>query len=379
MYNTPPAHTVVLTEVAALRRELESYFTIADITLDQPESGYICFRGQFLQEPTACFDELRQRFERHGFTPMFRQQEDGSTAVVAMPFVFDPPASKWVINLILLLATIAATLYTGAVYAATSLDDISLWQGLPYCLSIMTILGAHELGHYFAARYHKVSVTLPYFIPFAFPNLFTLGTLGAFIRLKEPVKNRRALLDVGIAGPLAGLVFAIPILIYGLMTSEVASLDIPAGGAIMMEGNSILYASIKVAVFGQMLPGNGLDVQLNQIAWAGWVGLLVTGLNLIPLGQLDGGHCAYVLFGKQARHFFWPIILGLAILVAVSQTYTWVLWILFLFLFGRTYAEPLDDVTPLDKKRRLAGLVRITDVLPGLYARSLAHHLRIDP
>ena len=212
----------------------------------------------------------------------------------------------------------------------------------------MLILGAHELGHYFAARYHKVPVTLPYFIPM--PTSYSLiGTLGAFIRLKAPVKNRRALLDVGAAGPLAGMVFALPILWYGLATSPVGPL--PAGGY-MLEGNSILYALSKIVIFGRFLPANGIDVSLNQFAWAGWVGLLVTGLNLIPVGQLDGGHVSYVLFGKKARQFFWPVVLGLALLVIVTGTFMWVVWILLLTVFGRVHAEPLDDVTPLDSRRR---------------------------
>ncbi len=127
----------------------------------------------------------------------------------------------------------------------------------------MLILGAHELGHYFAARYHKVPVTLPYFIPLP-PPFSLFGTLGAFIQLKAPIKSRRALLDVGAAGPLAGFVFALPILIYGLATSPVGPIGpLPADGVILLEGNSILYALTKFMIFGQFLPNGNLDVQLN--------------------------------------------------------------------------------------------------------------------
>jgi membrane-associated protease RseP (regulator of RpoE activity) len=217
----------------------------------------------------------------------------------------------------------------------------------------MTILGAHELGHYFAARYHKVPVTLPYFIPLPLPPI---GTLGAFIRLKAPVKNKRALLDVGAAGPLAGLLFAIPILIYGLSISPVELL--PAGGY-TLEGNSILYALAKMAVKGQILPNGTEDVFLSQIAWAGWVGLLVTGLNLIPVGQLDGGHIAYALFGKRARIFYWPVLITLIALVIFTRTYMWALWAVLLFFLGRIYAEPLDDVTPLDSRRQVLAITSL--------------------
>lgn len=233
-----------------------------------------------------------------------------------------------------------------------------LWRGWEFSLSIMLILGAHELGHYFAARYHNVPVTLPYFIPL--PILSLIGTLGAFIRLKAPVKNRRALLDVGAAGPLAGMAFAVPILFYGLATSEVGIISAPPPGAqILLEGNSILYVLMKYLVFGQILPTGGIggmDVQLNAVAWAGWVGLLVTSLNLIPVGQLDGGHVAYVLFGKKARQLFWPVIITLAGLILFTGSTMWGLWIALLFFFGRAYAEPLDDVTPLDKKRKIIAI-----------------------
>jgi membrane-associated protease RseP (regulator of RpoE activity) len=194
-------------------------------------------------------------------------------------------------------------------------------------------------------------VTLPYFIPLPLPPI---GTMGAFIRLKAPIKNKRALLDVGLAGPLAGLAFAIPILLYGLATSPVQAL--PAGGY-TLEGNSILYALAKLAVKGQFLPAGGQDVFLNQMAWAGWVGLLVTGLNLIPVGQLDGGHVAYTLLGKRAKVLFWPVIGALLLLSIVGQTLMWGIWVVLLFTLGRIYAVPLDDVTELDGGRRALAIL----------------------
>ncbi len=342
--------TVSLSAVEALRQEIAPLYVANDTALDTPEPGYVRFRGYFLQDPVHCFDDLRGRFEKYGFTPLLRK-EDGTVVLIGLPGVFHDTPSNRLINLLLLIATIFSTLLVGATYGMTDLtSELNLrtfLQGWPFSLSIMLILGAHELGHYFAARYHKVPVTEPYFIPMPFS---IIGTLGAFIRLKGPVSNRRALLDVGAAGPLAGLLFAIPILYYGLSTSPLGSL--PAAGPYMLEGNSLLYAAIKQSVFGMMLPSNGVDVQLNQVAWAGWVGLLVTGLNLIPVGQLDGGHVAYVLFGEKARRLFLPVMLGLVLLVIVFQTTTWIVWILLLFVLGRRYAEPLDDVTELDPRRR---------------------------
>jgi membrane-associated protease RseP (regulator of RpoE activity) len=350
-------------QAGILLDDIADLFAVDSIALDLPEPGHIRFRGRFLCDLSVCFDELRSLFERHDFTPAIREEE-GEVSLIAMPYVFDPPPSNWVINLILLVATIVSTLLVAAVgeIAANSPVELglieiytaalkNLWLGLPFSATLMLILGAHELGHYFAARYHKVPVSLPYFIPMPFS---IIGTMGAFIRLKAPIKNRRALLDIGAAGPLAGFVFAVPILLIGLATSETTLL--PASGGYTLEGNSILYALMKVVVFGRFLPNGTEDVLLNQVAWAGWVGLLVTALNLIPLGQLDGGHIAYVLFGRRAKILFWPVILALVALTLLASTPTWAIWIVLLFFLGRRYAEPLDDVTELDGRRRVIAI-----------------------
>lgn len=345
MFEHTTHQSILLESVEALRQALGDLFVVSDTTLDWPRPGQVRFRGQFNKDPAICYDELRSRFERHGFTPLLRpDQNSQNVAVIALPIVFNPPPSNWVINLILFLLTIFSTLYFGAA-GEPGFTGTQFWLGWRFSLCLLLILGSHELGHYFAARYHKVPVTLPYFIPF--PTIF--GTMGAFIQLKAPVKNRRALLDIGVAGPLAGMVFALPILFIGLATSAVA--ELPAGGYIL-EGNSFLYALAKIITFGRMLPAGGQDVTLNQVAWAGWVGLFVTGLNLIPLGQLDGGHVAYVLFGKQARHFYWPILATMVLLSFMSGSGAWGLFIVLLFFFGRTYAETLDEVTVLDGRRR---------------------------
>lgn len=345
---------VALDAVQALREATVDLFQIWDTTLDQPEAGFVRFRGRFIVEPAECFDELRTRYEQYGFTPTAHPENEG-VALIAIPMVFRPTPTNNKINLVLFIATIFSTLFIGASYAATSMDEMwQIWRGWPFSATIMLILGAHEMGHYFAARYHKVPVTLPYFIPLPIP--FSFGTMGAVIRLKGPVTSRRSLLDVGAAGPWAGMLFAVPLLLYGLATSPVGPL--PAGGY-TMEGNSLLYALLKTVVYGRFLPAGGLDVQLNQVAWAAWVGLLVTSLNLIPLGQLDGGHVASVLFGDKAKQLFWPIILSLAALVILTQTTTWILWIFILFFLGRTYAEPLDQVTELDPRRRLIAILTL--------------------
>jgi len=260
---------------------------------------------------------------------------------------------------------------------------IQLWRslpsGIPFAISLLAILGAHEFGHYLAGRYHHTHVTLPYFLPFP---LSPFGTLGAFIQLKEPPRNKRILLDIGIAGPLAGLVVALPVLLYGLSLSKVEPIHLAPGEGFMLEGNSLLYLFSKFLVFGQLLPapssyGNlppllywiryfftsqplplgGMDVMIHLIAWAGWAGLLVTAINLIPAGQLDGGHLMYVLLGKRVRSL-WPFILGILVLLGFVWSGWW-LWAGLIFFLGRIYAEPLDQITQLDPKRKAIAVLGI--------------------
>jgi membrane-associated protease RseP (regulator of RpoE activity) len=247
------------------------------------------------------------------------------------------------------------------------------WAGGPaFAATLMTILLCHELGHYVMGRRRGVEVSLPYFIPV--PPQVTLGTLGAVIRMRKPISDRNALFDVGAAGPIAGLVVAIPLLVVGLYLSDLE--PIKPGEAI--EGNSILYALIKYAVFGRWLPSGGIDVQLHPMAFAGWVGLLITMINLMPIGQLDGGHVARAALGQShekwsARlHVALPIfglavgavmfalardagrgILG-ALSYAQSGALPWLVWTVMLTWMrwqAGEYHPPVGE-TPLDPSRR---------------------------
>lgn len=355
---TPPLPAVPLEKVEIMRQGIAHLFMVGDTTLDEPHKGFVRYRGRFQADPANCFDEIRTVFEAQGFTPTIREEENGRIALVAIPQVFDPPASDWRINLALFVVTVIGAMATISFWSAETPEQaFQIWRGWPYTLSIMLILGAHELGHYFAARYHKVAVTLPYFIPL--PIISPIGTMGAVIRMKAPIKNKRALFDIGVAGPLAGLAFAVPILIYGLITSDIG----PSSSVGLLEGNSLLYYLAKFAIFGQFLPSETADVHLNQVAWAGWVGLLVTALNLMPVGQLDGGHIVYSIIGTRAKQLFTPVIAILGALTLASffidNTFTWGIWILLLFFFGRAHAEPLDDVTPLDPRRRWLGIATL--------------------
>ncbi len=200
--------------------------------------------------------------------------------------------------------------------------------------------------------------------------------MGAFIQLKEPPKNKRVLLDIGIAGPIAGFLVAIPILLYGLSISYIDTIDLAPGQGLQLEGNSILYLLAKFLVFGQFLPApldyggisplfywvryfftsqplpiGGLDVLISPVAWAGWAGMLVTALNLIPAGQLDGGHVIYSLIGKKAGLLL-PIVLVILLLLGFAWSGWWI-WAVLILLLGRVYAEPLDQITKLNNGRKL--------------------------
>lgn len=328
------------------------------------DSRYVgSFEGRLAHESAQAYMLLDAQLQSLDYLALFRERKlpDGTVKHVIHLIAGRPHARSrpWLLNALLLIATFISVLIVGTTIAigeielgdpllAARLADnffIELWRGLPYAISILLILGAHELGHYFAARHHRLAVTLPYFIPA--PFISPLGTFGAFIQLREPIRDRNVLLDVGAAGPLAGLIFAIPILIIGLATSIVSPIQPGAS----VEGNSLLYALTKTIVFGRFLPDGQVDVLVNQLAWAGWTGLLVTALNLIPLGQLDGGHILFSLIGDAARRLYFPLLAMMAALVFFVSD-AWLLWLLLLVFFGRVYAAPLDMITPLTPGRR---------------------------
>jgi membrane-associated protease RseP (regulator of RpoE activity) len=266
---------------------------------------------------------------------------------------------------------------------------VSCWLsgGPVFAATLMTILLAHEMGHYVVARRHGIDVSLPYFIPLPYVSM---GTLGAVIRMKEPITRRDALIDVGAAGPLAGLVVAIPLLIWGLWTSPVAVSTVTSGASVT-EGNSLLYLGLKYLVHGRYLPAGGLDVQLSEMGFAAWVGILLTFINLMPIGQLDGGHIATAYFGdRQERQAPWLhrglLVVGLGVLGALAYeahahgrtpraallygamgALPWGVWTLLLLgmrrMAGGRYHPPVDEAPLSPSRRRLFWLMVVVLVL----------------
>ncbi len=251
----------------------------------------------------------------------------------------------WV-NAALLLATIATTTLAGA-SSYGSLREI-LISGLPFSMAIITILAAHEMGHYLTARRFNLRVTLPFFIPF--PSM--IGTMGAVIKIRSPIREKRALLLVGAMGPLTGFVLSLIAALAGIWLSEVKPLPIVAGdAAIPIFGDSLLFSLLTFAVHGPVPPGS--DIHLSPLAWAGWIGFLVTSLNLMPLGQLDGGHILYALIGRKQRYAGWAVFIALCAMSFIWPG--WLIWV-FLTLAFLMVAHPyVPDKKPLSPIERALG------------------------
>lgn len=381
-----PANQNLLNEVLPF---VNRVMAVEDITDGGAHDQFaLRFRGRLRSEDTAAaYDQLANALRPLELTPMFRKDE-GRHSILILEGVYSQKRANPIINLGLFILTLVSVLLSGALFglseplpqgffpAALALIE----RGWPFAVSLIAILGAHELGHYFAGRAHGVNVTLPYFIPFPFSPF---GTLGAFINMKEPPKNRRHLLDIGIAGPLAGLIVAIPVTLIGLSLSRLDVISLEPGFGFTIEGNSILYLALKYLTFGQLLPQpvsygdmpailywlryfftgqpvpmGGLDVIIHPVAWAGWAGILVTAMNLIPAGQLDGGHMMYVLLGRKRAARLFPIIL--VILFGLGFFWNgWWLWVALIFFLGRSYAEPLDQITELDGKRKALAVLAL--------------------
>jgi membrane-associated protease RseP (regulator of RpoE activity) len=223
-----------------------------------------------------------------------------------------------------------------------------LLHGLWYSLSILAILGCHELGHYFACRYYRVDSSRPYFLPM--PFLLT-GTLGAFIRIRAPIPGKRALFDIGIAGPIAGFLVALPVLLIGMHLSNVVKLPTSFRGEVFELGEPLLFRAAERLTFGTI--PDGYSVNMHPMAFAAWFGMLATALNLFPIGQLDGGHISYAVFGRRSTAVTMvmvPCLIGLSF-VSTSWVVWTVLTIGMLLLFGPRHPRVIDEEIPLDKYR----------------------------
>jgi membrane-associated protease RseP (regulator of RpoE activity) len=266
-----------------------------------------------------------------------------------------PQPARRLLHLGLFLATVLTTIIAGAIQQGVNPLETPglLYKGIPFSFTLLLILGTHEMGHYLVSRRHHLDVTLPYFIP-APPIPFIIGTFGAFIRIRSPIRDKRALLDVGCAGPLAGVLVSIPVILVGLKLSTITVMG--RGGEGLTLGEPLLFKLLSWLALGPLTPQ--ADVILHPVAFAGWIGLLVTALNLMPVGQLDGGHVAYALFPEYHRYIS-IVVLGLLVVSGLLFWKGWLIWAVLLSFLGWRHPPPYHSWVPLDQTRRLLGIITI--------------------
>ncbi len=322
----------------------------------QIRGGVILFHGTLRVDAAHALQTLLARFAPLGYTP-FLQPDGGGVTMQAWPLGDMTQPARPVLALTLFAFTVVSTFVAGAAFfvGSETFDAYRalpfpgwLVSGAPFAVTLLAILGVHEFGHYFTARYYGAAVSLPYFIPA--PMLF--GTFGAIIRMRSPARDRNALFDIAAAGPLAGLLVAIPALVLGLLWSRV----VPATGDASFGGFGYSLF-MRLFVYLRFGPVDGMTVVTHPMADAAWVGCFVTALNLFPVGQLDGGRIAYALSARRHRALgvtTWVVLLALG---ALTGSVNWFVWAALLFLVvGFDHGPPLDGLTPLTPARRLLGV-----------------------
>ena len=351
---TPPPDR--LESIAALRTAVEDIMAVSGYTYDQ--DGTIHLRGRLKIPADKFYRSLRERVERIGYTPFLKEQEgqpgSGNYELTAVPGVTPRIQLDTRVNLWLYIATFASVIFSGMSINPPK-DGLNVVGGIMFGLTVMAILTAHEMGHYVVGKLRGAPVSLPYFIPLPFIGIF--GTMGAVIVQREPFEDRRTLLEVGIAGPLAGFIVALPLLVLGLMLSKVQATVAPDPGLQMVSfGDSLLTQTLTFLKFGQIMPG--MDVISHPIMIGAWFGLLITGINLVPAGQLDGGHIAYAILGQNAKYLSYVMIAifgALALLVSES----WLIWAIMLLLFGRSHPPSLNQAVKLEPLHYALAIVAV--------------------
>ena len=254
------------------------------------------------------------------------------------------------LHIVLFILTMLSTLFVGAMQTGADIlkDPWKIYYGLPFALTLMIILLTHELSHYFASKKHGVNATLPYFIPA--PTI--IGTFGAFIKMKSPIVTRKALIDIGASGPIAGFIVSVIAVVIGLHLSEIVSVSETKGALTL--GDSILFSFLAQTVLG-VTPADS-DILLNPVAFAGWIGLFVTSMNLIPVGQLDGGHIAFALLGEKQTRLSFILVLVMSLL-GVLLWEGWIIWAVLLLVLGLRHPPVISWEVPLDRRRKLIGWI----------------------
>ncbi len=357
-------------EVGRLKALVAKYFPVYE-TRVTPNSLVLAVQ---VDRPTMAdkFDQLRQELWPMNYVPMIRQQ----TGETIVEILRRPTRTTWRVtaNVVMLVLTAVTCLFAGAflwvAYVGGSALNASafLWGGLEFAVPLMAILGFHELAHFLVARRHHVEASLPFFLPMP-PPFVIFGTFGAFISLREPIPDRKTLLDIGASGPIAGFILALPVTLYGLFLSQHSPvLPLSNCGPVFLSvpyGNLVFGVSAIFYGLSLFFPAS-LIVNLSPLAIAGWVGLLVTAINLLPAGQLDGGHVFRALFGPRAVIVSW-LAVGALFVMGIFYPGWWIFAFLILIL-GARHPPPLNDITPLDWKRTALGAFAAAILVAGFVA-----------
>jgi membrane-associated protease RseP (regulator of RpoE activity) len=344
--------------------------------IEHRPQALIC-RGQLRTSPEVAYNTVRENIESYfhdRFLVVFQEGLNGKPFFVLVPNPrakaktsssdrhFRPGLALGLLFATLLTTTLAgAMLLNGGTNPELPNDLPSLLAGWPYALALMTVLGIHELGHYLAACYYRVRATLPYFIPVPPAAIFPFGTFGAFIQLRSPIPNRTALFDVGIAGPLSGFVATVPVLLWGLANSEIV--DITEQSSILNFDSFKPTASLLLALLSKIALGSALTIdhalKLHPVAIAGCLGLIITALNLMPVGQLDGGHIVHAMFGQRTGAVIGQITRLLVLALSIIVQRELFLWAILLFFMPVVDEPALNDVSELDNVRDFLGLLAL--------------------
>ncbi|HEX9907250.1 MAG TPA: site-2 protease family protein [Thermoplasmata archaeon] len=344
----PPIPPEAAKEIDYIKGLVARHFPVYDVRVSFDVVQYFC-----RADPTTLegnFEEMRLEMNQLGYIPMITYEKGEYIVAIARR-----PATRYrgiYFNLALLIATTVSTLIAGLLQWA-SYDDVpsdEIWTlntlamgALTFTLPLMGMLAIHELGHFFMARRRKVAASLPFFIP----SIPPLGTFGAFISLRDPIPNRKSLLDIGVAGPFTGLVVAVAMAVLGLYLTNLGAKPLPQN--IGSEGVVSVSLPIIMTALEMLVPIEG-DYLLHPTAFAAWVGILVTALNLLPVGQLDGGHLGRAILGARAKYLSWAVV---AMLIGIGIYYLgWLLFAMLVLFLGAKHPPPLNDITPLDAKRK---------------------------
>ena len=352
-------NNVTKLDIELLKREVGQRFPFYEVKSNLNTVAFFCRIDEETLE--GNFDSLRKSLSEKGYVPMLRY-EKGEHIIYIIQKPKRKEKSIW-INISLLIATIITTILTGSILnmghseiqsVANILDIFSinnLFSGTVFfALPLMSILFVHEMGHYFTSKKHGIKTSLPFFIPIP-PILpgFNIGTFGALISSRDPMPNKKALFDVGISGPLAGFIIAIPVTAIGIATSEIVPISDFSSGEVIL-GSSFLFIILSNMI--HTIP-EGFALNMNSTAFAGWVGLLITSINLLPAGQLDGGHIFRAVLGEKQKYVGW-----IAVFIMIFTGWTFFA-IIIVLMMGMMHPPPLNDDTDIDMKRKLLFFVAL--------------------